>query len=739
MTSFPKRITWQNIIIALLIMTVAVGLRGVLVYDRLLYTPNFIAPEGQDQTIYVIFAEALVNGQVPEAPYYFHPLLYYIIALVMNFMGTGWHSAVLTLIVLDMLTVGVMVALGWLLTKRAWGGYLAGMLFALYPMAMIYATTPLITTLSTFLVTLSIAITLAQRENLTLWRTALLGMVAGWIALSHQTLLIMGLFYLVWLFGQVRWTAYVKHGAVFGLGLVLMIAPFTYWNLYNGSSTLISTTGQDLIYKCNNRDNGGGCEHQGFAEFSREIEPIPAFIRDFQLDPMRFFTLGLRKVAMFFYNGEFGNNVSPQELLNASAMLRAIPLNYLVLLIGGVLGWAVLWGMDRRLALYFMLLFGWMLFSIVIGMHLSRLRFPVVAVYIPLTALLCIRLADTFRNQAWAWHPRYVLATVALVGIIAFTTYAVDTNPVPFPIKRTYATLPSDAIPLEIVFDNNLVLVGWKPLGQFWQSAETQATTINQAWGAELFWRVQQPTDLDYRFGVSIRDADTRFVGADQQVGGVSFPPFTTSQWQPDTIYGEIVSLGLFDNPQLVEAPLPFAETLNIDVGVSLRDENDSVINVQITQPYSASALTLQTLAIYPRNYVQATPEANALVFGNEQTGQIALNPFELPPTAIIGETLSIPLEWLALSDVKSTYTYFFHVMDANDQLATEASAALSNTLSTENWIPYFAVNGTLNLPMPSTPGTYRVYMGVINLFSTERLPIDAPDFRPLIAEIIVR
>jgi hypothetical protein len=39
---------------------------------------------------------------------------------------------------------------------------------------------------------------------------------------------------------------------------------------------------------------------------------------------------------------------------------------------------------------------------------------------------------------------------------------------------------------------------------------------------------------------------------------------------------------------------------------------------------------------------------------------------------------------------------------------------------------------------MPDTPGLYRVYMGLYHAVTRDRLPVDAPDYRPLLGEIIV-
>lgn len=42
-------------------------------------------------------------------------------------------------------------------------------------------------------------------------------------------------------------------------------------------------------------------------------------------------------------------------------------------------------------------------------------------------------------------------------------------------------------------------------------------------------------------------------------------------------------------------------------------------------------------------------------------------------------------------------------------------------------------------IALPTIPGSYRVYFGQYRPETQERLPVDAPDFRPLIGEITIR
>jgi hypothetical protein len=93
---------------------------------------------------------------------------------------------------------------------------------------------------------------------------------------------------------------------------------------------------------------------------------------------------------------------------------------------------------------------------------------------------------------------------------------------------------------------------------------------------------------------------------------------------------------------------------------------------------------------------------------------------------------------WRAEADVQHDYRIFLHVMDASDQLAAQGDRA-PHAVPTSNWQPGYPFYSEFTLTMPDQPGEYAVYLGLIEALTRDRLPIDAPDFRPRVATIHVQ
>ncbi|MBZ0276244.1 MAG: hypothetical protein K8I60_08875, partial [Anaerolineae bacterium] len=147
--------TRRDSLAVIILVLAAMLLRVVVVFDRSAADPAFKPlPMGSDQRTYVTQAELYEAGKWPTEPFRYQPgLAYYFIgirALVGKSLGVMRLATSLT----GALTCGLMVGIGWLLTGRRWGGYLAGFLLAIYPVAIFYSTVLLIPGLASFYVAL---------------------------------------------------------------------------------------------------------------------------------------------------------------------------------------------------------------------------------------------------------------------------------------------------------------------------------------------------------------------------------------------------------------------------------------------------------------------------------------------------------------------------------------------------------------------------------------------------------
>lgn len=733
---------------AILIMLLAFILRAGVVYERAAAgDPRFYPPFLSDGEAYFRFAGDFLRGAFPFRPYDFQPGVIYAWAGLIAVIGESVPMLRLALSLVDALGCGLLIGCGWLMTNRAWGGYLAGLLMALYPVSVFYGTALLIEGFAAVLYSLWFFLMLWQRRQLALWRTLLMGILTGYLFVTRSHLALTAAIWLVWLLLQrPGWQTLAKHTALLALGTILMIAPFTYWNFYSsGKFQLLLGDQWGFLYSGNNRD-GDGTGGTSVAYNALDIDARDAVFRDIAVDPVRFAGLMLRKGAIAWSEAEPGNNEDFFNTRNFSPLLSSLPrIAFPHVALFALIGLTLLFYTDRRLAWFFLLLLAYLTVSIMISFALSRLRYPTMIPLFVLAAYGLTRLIDLLRQKAWQTAKperimrRYVLPAVLIGLLLWFPMWALSGSPPPVPPKRQYTALPADALALNVVFEDTVMLVGWRyaPFTRWWDAAEKGWIMPEKAYTVELFWQITQQTDTDYHFYLACVDVDVRVCGADSTIGSVSHPPKNTHQWQVGEIYGEIVSVKM-------PPEIPLAKSFDMRVGVyrtEPTDDSAAIVNVPITSPPDLSTVTLQTLAAFSPENLPEPPQnmpENNLVFGSDDTGKIALRGLSLPTEAAPGETIMLRFWWEAQGDIRRDANLFLHVMDASNELAAQGDSAVKPGLFTSNWMPGYPVIAEIPLQMPETPGTYTIYAGLIDAQTFDRLPVDAPDFRPLLGEIRV-
>src|SRR5690349_4124292 len=130
--TFPNRLTYRQIALAVLIVLLAYMLRVTVIVQRAESDIQFMPYDGSDPHTYVEQAHGILNGTypLPDAVFFFHPGPPYEFAAIFWLLGDSIPMLYLTIALLDTLTVGLLIACGWLLTKRALGGYAAGLIYA---------------------------------------------------------------------------------------------------------------------------------------------------------------------------------------------------------------------------------------------------------------------------------------------------------------------------------------------------------------------------------------------------------------------------------------------------------------------------------------------------------------------------------------------------------------------------------------------------------------------------------
>lgn len=704
--------------LAMLIVLGAFALRSAVVFERAAGDVVFYPPDGNDMRTYLTQAETILAGGWTWGRQPGPSLLF---AALMSLTGSQQPGVLMLAVsVLDALAAGALIGCGWLLTRRLWAGHLAGLLYAVYPVSVFYGTTLLADPLGAQLMAWALLLTLWQGERVRWPRTILLGGLLGALLLTRNNLFPVALVLLIaalWGLPRRQMIAHV------GVTVVLALALNT---------ALATSSALDIdmqLYSGNNRDaNGFGGASMAF--IAKDTPTYwQALAQDVLIAPVRFAGLLLHKWAASWSSLEFGNNIDYLQTRAISPTLQALHGDFALLAVGALAGLAALWTQQRRLAVGWLAALGLFTLALVATFALSRLRYPMVVLLLPLWSVAAAALVDSLKRRT-RWQP---LAGGAAAGVAACVLFPLVVSSALIPPKPIFDALPSGATPLNVAFgESGVRLVGWRAL-RFWEGPSRGWMRPDQAYTVQLYWALDRPTDLDYTFHIAYVVDDVRYAGADSRLGHVSFPPLPTSRWQPHRIYSEIVAFKATE-------PVPLATYGEIRVGVYYVDPDTEIMtDYPVTEPMPDRSWVLQTLAFYDGS----TPDVPSdlprvdLRFGTPDSDQITLEALSIPAQAAPNETITLRMVWRAEGEIARDYRLFLHVMDADDQLAAQGDRA-PHPVPSSNWQPAYPFYSEITLTMPAEVGEYAVYLGLIEAVTRDRLPIDAPDFRPRVATITV-
>lgn len=723
-TLFPNRLRYHHIGIAVLIVLLGFMLRAGVIYQRAGADTSFFPSDGSDQSTHLAQARALLDGSWPDAPFLFQPAPPYVYAILMLLFGDSLVMISLGIALLNALACGWLIGAAWLLTKRAWGGYLAGTIYAISSTGVFYGASLVIAPQAVFWLALLIFLTLWQREKMTWSRTILLGIVGAIMSLTRVNLLpVMGLVALWYLVQSLSWRKRIIHLTVLTLVTLAVVGQVTWHNYRtSGEFIFLIKIGSKELYWANNRDSAAR-NTQTPAVNNIDMSYEAALQRDIALDPLRFVGLIGYKLARFANWQEEANNISYRRVHSASSLLRLLPLNFSFLLVGGSIGLWLLWKHDRFATLFLLFLLLWMLITFLMVFVYGRLRHPAEVPLILALAYGAVVIADSIQQSQMRQIIRQIAipATVS-IGLVIFSAWALFPTP-KLPPKRSYTSLPSDVIPMNARF-GDVVLLGWRPV-DVWPAARNSWVQVFESYGVELFWQVAEATETEYLFFIAYVDNATRYDAIDLPIGAVSFPPYTTDRWTTDTVYGEILNLQIDDD-------VPQAHSGQIRVGVWYWDTEGQIVNVPAEN--GEANVLLQPLAVFNSYQPPQTPDlpASDFLFGD----LIALRGYDLPENAAPNETVTISFYWEALENIDSDYTLLLHVQDENGEVVTQGDNLPTPNLFTSNWATNYPLLAELPLTMPAEAGDYEIYAGLYN--EAGRLSTNAPDNRILLGTITV-
>ena len=520
-----------------LIAALAFGFRVVIMVDRAA-APNEMSawdplPEGSDQRTYVGKMQDFLRGEYPPKRFFYQPGLVYFLTAASTLLGTSDLVALrLFSAALSALNCAFLAYVTWRLTGRRLAGLAAGFLLALYPVSACYDTDFVITSQAIILATLILgAVWLSWNRPRHLVAPLLLGVLTGLGAATRFELVAPGCACALWLLYQRKDADGLRQFALVALGVIIAIAPVALHNRAGGADYLITPVGSAVMYHGNSRD-AEGIASPSNADRTTHIDHLHYLALDIALEPLRFAQLVAHKVTLFFSSIEPGNNLDFRKSCeDESTLLSLNPLNFSVLLVLTLAGLTALWQDGNRSPVQLLLFAGAAYtFVVIIGLVESRVKTPVIVWMMPAAgyaldrALLVVRRGTALAALRRSWP--LLLATALLLAVIHAGATAL-------PRDVTVAALPPEATPAGLRYDDTVELVGWQVREQY---SPRHTLEPFHPWVVSLYWRLLEPTAIDYSFSLKYRIGAETLLEYDRPLGYTVFPRDFTSQWQAGLI-----------------------------------------------------------------------------------------------------------------------------------------------------------------------------------------------------------
>ncbi|MBO9309274.1 MAG: glycosyltransferase family 39 protein [Chloroflexi bacterium] len=704
----------RDIATVLLIIGVAFAFRAIIIYERAAAPDNAgnfdPLPIGSDQSYYYWSIFGFRSGEFPPQAFYFQPgMSYFLIGLSYILNTTNLAVLRFAISALGAINCGLLYAL----VQLAFGNHaisaISSAILAIYPVIAFHDTDFTVVSPATVLLSLALFGALWMYRKPEQWLGALLiGLAIGAGLTMRPEVAVTSSLLMVYL-TIIRWRARrsVVPFVLCSLVALAIVAPIAIHNIRGGASHLITPMGGAAIYNGFNRDASGVCIGTR-ADFTTRFDHFHFLRLDIQLEPARFVELILRKIGLFFSATEPGNNLDyTQSGENVSALLRMNPLDFRILIALTIFGVVAAWR-RREPTLPFFLLACVGMFSMTMLLWIeSRIRTPIVAAMIPLSAY---GLVDIFRHCRQVSFWRRCAAILALLSIGFALSWWAENN---LPRKVTLSSLPKGAQPLGAVYNQELHLVGYRIQDQYTHRGRFEPF---RPYVVTLYWKLERPTQIDYSFSLKLVVAGEEVESFDHPIGFVNYPPLPTSKWQHGLIYVEHIGMSVrrFDVPTEVSGYL----WLDVYPG-----RNASYL---FDPAGSARPLTLARPAIVWGAGQFLTLNADS--FEPIRFGDLLLQAWRLPESARGGQVVEVELGWRSTDrQIEESYSIGLYLRNEAGEFVANFDAPLRNgNLLTNSLPPNYRLQDQRSIRLPTAPGSYRVYVAVYSNATGARLPINA-------------
>lgn len=709
---------WKRLRIALpfvFVIALAFGYRAIVMVERAA-APNEISKwnplsEGSDQYTYIQQLHDLQSGEFPPQTFFYQPgIVYFLGAVSALISSTELLRLRLFLVALASLNCGLMALIAARLTGRRRAGWLAGLLLALYPVSAFYDTDFVITSQALILATLMLGCAwYAHNRAGNLFPPFLSGVLLGLGAVTRFELTAPAAICILWLLIRSRGNR-GKKACLAGIGALLIIAPVALHNRYGDANYLITPVGPRLVYHGNNRD-ASGLMWPSNAEASTRLDYFHYLLHDIALEPTRFIQLQMHKLAFFLSRFEGGNNLDFHKSgQGISAALAINPLSFPLLLLMFFAGLKTLWQDNKKEPAGLLLAAGgcYCLFALLTVVE-SRIKTPIVAWMMPAAGYALDKLISYLRmrrNHIPAlWPPVYLAGAVALLLVINW-------GATELPKDIFVRQLPPDATEARLIYDDTLEFVGWRVREQY---SPRHTIEPYHPWVVSLYWRLLEPTEIDYSFSLKYFIDDIAFLEYDRPLGYTAYPRDYTSDWQVGPIYVEHIGMTWCGYSG------PFERTGRVTLDVYPEREPHQRLLPHTALGQQASHPVLAQPAILQAPGRNEAPTDYEISFGDA----IFLLGHELDTSGAAGDPLRVATAWRAgARQIAASYVIGVYLFRADDFIVNSDKSPKDGNLLTFSILPNYRFDDMKTLTLPNASGNYDLYVGVYDSQTMARLPI---------------
>lgn len=332
----------------------------------------------------------------------------------------------------------------------------------------------------------------------------------------------------------------------------------------------------------------------------------------------------------------------------------------------------------------------------------GRLLFPAIA---PLALFLMLGWAEWLPGRRfWPALPPAGLLLLTVSSLLFFIRPAYQHPPL-----ITQDDIPAQHLLEPVVNDNRILLLG---------GAVTPATIHRgEPFDLTVYWQATEPVPYNASMFVHLLGRDYEQVGQFDTYPG--WGNYATSLWQPGSVVQDDYQ---FSIPWEVETPT----LLQVDVGL-FDYETRKAYSKHLVSGDDAP-LGIDALRVLPGQaptFVITSPEQF------RYDSRIHLEGFDIHKSDLhSGDTLDLTLYWQGMVPIEQDYQVFVHLMDENwQQVAGADVAPRAGWWPTSAWEPnqLFDDEVIVALPEKLPTGRYTVIVGLYQLDTVERLPVDGP------------